>query len=216
MADRLSSRMLAEHDTVFQAMLDHRLIRDIAADRLPAQVFDRYLLIEGAFVETAIAIFGHAVAKATDLADRRRLIASLDALANEQMPYFEQALARRGIAADPALQAAPQVAAFRDGMLTIARDGSYAQIIVAMFAAEWMYWTWCSAVAGRPQGDPMLRDWICLHAAPDFAAQAQWLRDRVDQLGQQMTRAEQDAAVAIFGRVQALEIGFHHAAYPAG
>lgn len=214
MPDPLSSRMLAEHEAVFQAMVDHRFVRDIAADRLPAPVFDRYLLIEGAFVETAIAIFGYAVAKAGALDDRRKLIASLDALANEQMPYFEAAFARRSIGPDPALQADPRVAAFRDGMLAIARDGSFAQIITAMFAAEWMYWTWCSKLADLPLTDPMLRDWIALHAAPGFAAQARWLRDRVDQLGQQMTKAEQDAAVLIFGRVQALEIGFHEAAYP--
>lgn len=213
MTERLSDRMLSENHAVFQAMTDHRFVRDIAADRLPAEVFDRYLLIEGAFVETAIAIFGYAVAKADDLGDRRKLIASLDALANEQMRYFELAFARRAITPDPALQAAPQVAAFRDGMLAIARDGSFAQIITAMFAAEWMYWTWCSAVADVPIRDPMLRDWITMHSAPDFAAQAQWLRDRLDRLSHDMTEAEKSAAVALFGKVQELEINFHDAAY---
>lgn len=215
MADRLTDRILADNDAVFRTMVDHRFVRDIGRDQLPAIVFDRYLLIEGAFVETAIAIFGYAVAKATDMGDRRKLIASLDALANQQMPYFETAFAHRGIAPDPDLQANPKVAAFREGMLAIARDGSFAQIITAMFAAEWMYWTWCSAVADTPLTDPMLRDWIALHAAPDFAAQAQWLRDRVDQLGQVMTAAEQDKALRTFGQVQRLEIDFHDAAYPA-
>ncbi|MCO6710967.1 hypothetical protein, partial [Streptomyces sp. CHA3] len=90
----------------------------------------------------AIAIFGYAVAKAGDLQDRRKLIASLDALAHGQMDYFRDAYARRGLAPDPALQADPRVAGFRDGMLAIARDGDFADIITAMFAAEWMYWTW--------------------------------------------------------------------------
>lgn len=215
MAEPLSDRMLAENAAVFQAMLDHRFIRDIATDRLPARVFDRYLLIEGGFVETAIAIFGYAVAKAESLDDRRRLIAALDALANEQMPYFVTAFTRRSIAPDPGLQALGEVVAFREGMLAIARDGSFAQIITAMFAAEWMYWNWCREVAAVPVSDPMLRDWIALHAAPEFGAQAQWLRDRLDALGQQMSAAEQDEAVRLFGRVQELEIGFHTAAYGA-
>jgi thiaminase (transcriptional activator TenA) len=215
MPEPLSNRILAENAQVFEAMVSHRFVRDIAADRLPPEVFDRYLLIEGAFVETAIAIFGYAVAKSSALEDRRKLIASLDALANEQMPYFERAFARRGLGADPALQAEPRVAAFRDGMLEIARDGDFPTIVTAMFAAEWMYWTWCRAVSEAPMRDPMVRDWVEMHAAPGFAAQARWLRDRLDALGDDMTPAQRAKAVRIFGHVQQLEIDFHAAAYPA-
>lgn len=214
MAEPLSDRMLAAHADVFAAMTGHRFVRDIAGDTLPDAVFDRYLLIEGAFVETAIAIFGYAVASTPELADRRKLIASLDALANEQMPYFETAFARRGLDPDPALQGDPRVAAFHDGMLAIARGGDFAQIITAMFAAEWMYWTWCDAVSGRDWRDPMLADWIALHAAPDFRDQARWLRARVDALGQGMSPDQAERAVQVFGAVQRLEIGFHDAAYP--
>ncbi|WP_138472654.1 TenA family protein [Poseidonocella sp. HB161398] len=215
MAELLTDRILAENAQDFEAMVSHRFVRDIAAGRLSPGVFDRYLLIEGAFVETAIAIFGYAVAKAPDLGDRRKLIGSLDALANEQMPYFEAAFARRGISPDPGLQAEPRVAAFREGMLEIAREGDFTAIVTAMFAAEWMYWTWCRAVQDAPMGDPMVRDWVGMHAAPGFAAQARWLRDRLDALGQGMTQAQRDEAVRVFGHVQRLEIGFHAAAYPA-
>lgn len=213
MTEALTDRILRETATDFDAMVGHRFVRDIAAGALPSGVFDRYLLIEGAFVETAIAIFGYAVVKAEDLGDRRKLIGTLDALANEQMSYFEAAFAARGIRPDPALQADPRVAAFRDGMLAIARDGDFTAIVTAMFAAEWMYWTWCTQVRDAPMGDPMLADWVEMHAAPGFAAQARWLRDRLDALGEGMTPAQRDRAVEVFGHVQRLEIGFHSAAY---
>ena len=87
----LSERMLTEEAAAFDAMVTHPFIRDLAADTLPDAAFDRYLLIEGAFVETAIAIFGYAVAKADNLQDRRKLIASLDALAHGQMDFFREA-----------------------------------------------------------------------------------------------------------------------------
>lgn len=209
----LSHRMLAEEAASFDAMVAHPFVRDLAADRLPEAAFDRYLLIEGAFVETAIAIFGYAVAKASDLDDRRKLIASLDGLAHGQMDYFRDAYARRGLVPDPALQSDPRVAAFRDGMLAIARDGDFADIITAMFAAEWMYWTWCDAHRDAILRDPMRRDWIALHAAPDFRDQARWLRDRVDCLGADLSADRQQALIALFGHVQRLEIGFHDAAW---
>lgn len=213
MAEALTDQMLREEADVFNAMLHHRFTRDIAADKLPQEVFDRYLLIEGAFVETAIGIFGYAVAKAEDLADRRKLIAALDALANEQLPYFDAAFASRNIDRDPRVLAEPSVIAFRDGMLEIARDGAFSEILSALFAAEWMYYTWCSRVAGAPISDPSVNDWVHLHAAPDFAGQARWLRVKLDEIGAGLSIEDRKSCVRIFGRVQRLEIAFHDAAY---
>lgn len=131
------------------------------------------------------------------------------------MPYFESAFAQRNITPDVSLQADPKVAAFREGMLEIASNGDFTAIITAMFAAEWMYWTWCSAVASAPISDPMVRDWIDMHDATGFAAQACWLRDRLGALGQTMSDAQRDEAVRVFGHLQRLEIDFHEAAYPS-
>lgn len=209
----LSERMLAEEATAFDAMVAHHFVQDLAADRLPDAAFNRYLLIEGAFVETAIAIFGYAVAKARDLSDRRKLIASLDGLAHGQMDYFRDAYAKRGLMPDPVLQADPRVAAFRDGMLAIARDGDFADISTAMFAAEWMYWTWCDAHRNVTLRDPMRQDWIALHAAQEFRAQADWLKARVDAFGPELSEVRSTKLVALFGKVQRLEIAFHDAAY---
>jgi thiaminase/transcriptional activator TenA len=214
MEDSLSSRMLYRNATDFASMVTHRFVTDIENGTLDKQVFDRYLLIEGAFVETAIAIFGYATAKADDLAIRRKLIACLDALANGQMSYFERTLEDRKIAQDPLVLGDPRVLAFRDGMLHLAQEGTFAQIITGMFAAEWMYWTWCDNVRGVAFSDNTLKDWILMHASPDFAQQAKWLRDQVDTLSSKLTASEQDELIQLFGRVMRLEIAFHDAAYP--
>ena len=82
----LSDRLLADNAAAFDAMIGQRFVADIAADRLPSAVFDRYLVYEGAFVETAIRIFAYATAKAPDIADAAPLVAVLDALANTRSP----------------------------------------------------------------------------------------------------------------------------------
>lgn len=208
----LSDRLLAENAAAFDAMTRHRFVTDVAADRLPAAVFDRYLVYEGAFVETAIRIFAFAAAKAPSTADQRHLIAVLDALANGQVGYFETTLAARAV--DPTAHPShPAVTAFRDGMLAIARDDHYLAIVTAMAAAEWMYWTWCDAAAASRISDPLLRGWIDLHAADDFAAQARWLRDRLDAAGPDLEEAEKSRLSRLFGHVLDLEIAFHDAAY---
>jgi thiaminase/transcriptional activator TenA len=204
----LSDRILARCAPELDAMLAHRFVADIEADALPRAVFDRYLVYEGAFVDTAIAIFALAVARAPDIAARRHLIGVLDALANQQVPYFETRLAARGLAPDAPLP--PRAAAFRDGMRHLAEEGGFLDIATAMFAAEWMYWTWCARAARAPISDPDIRAWVDLHADEGFAAQARWLGDAIDRHG---SEADLDRLAAIFARVTELEIGFHHAPY---
>lgn len=209
----LSQRILRENAGVFDRMVRHRFVQDIKADRLAPEVFDRYLVIEGAFVDTAIAIFALAVAKASGIEDQRWLIRVLDALANDQVAYFERVLAARRITPDPKDLDDPRVAAFRAGMLAIAETGSFEDIVAAMFAAEWMYWTWCSAANARHISDPEIRDWVRLHAEPAFAGQAAWLRDRLDRAGTELSDAAQTRLVHVFENAQNLEIAFHDAAY---
>lgn len=213
MTESLSQQILRENGAVFDAMVNHRFVEDIKADRLPKAVFERYLVFEGAFVDTAISIFAFATAKSVEMEHKRWLIGVLDALANRQIAYFEKTFAARGI--DPATYDTdrPEVAEFRDGMLAIARDGGFLDTVAAMFAAEWMYWTWCTAASACTISDPLLKEWIDLHAEPEFQAQAIWLRDVLDEAGKTLDATERSRLSAIFGRAQQLEIDFHHAPY---
>lgn len=204
----LSDDILSDNARVLQRMLTHRFVEDICADRLPRDVFHRYLAYEGAFVETAIAIFAYATARAPDMASRRWLIGVQDALANSQVPYFEACFERLGIAAGTPLP--PGAAAFDDAMLALAERGTYAEIVTAMFAAEWMYWSWCTRAAASLISDPDLKAWVDMHADDSFAAQAHWLKHAIDRHGAPGDRA---ALSAIFHDVTAWEIAFHDAPY---
>lgn len=211
--EKLSHRMLRENETVLEAMVNHRFVRDIEEGQLPAAVFDRYLVYEGAFVEIAISIFALATAKAETIEQKRWLIGVMDALANQQVAYFERTLAARGV--DPARfdLSEPRVVSFLEGMLDIAEHGTFLDIVVSMFAAEWMYWTWSKRAAAAPIADPFMREWIDMHSNEAFAAQAAWLRHEVDKAGARLGEPERSHLVSVFGRTQRLEIAFHAAAY---
>ncbi len=213
MTESLSEQILRENRDVFDAIISHRFVEDIKADQLPAEAFERYLVYEGAFVDTAISIFAYATAKAKTMAQKRWMISVLDALANQQIAYFEKTFAARGI--DPGAHdtGRPEVAAFCDGMLAIAHDGGFLDTVAAMFAAEWMYWTWSKAANERTISDPLLKEWVALHAEPEFEAQARWLKAVLDEAGLRLDPAERARLSAIFGRAQQLEIDFHEAAY---
>jgi thiaminase/transcriptional activator TenA len=213
MGETLSEQILRENEVVFKAMVNHRFVEDIKGDRLPKQVFERYLVFEGAFVDTAISIFAYAAAKAETIVQKRWLIGVLDALANQQIAYFENTFAERSLDPSAFDTSIPEVAAFRDGMLAISRDGGYLDTVAAMFAAEWMYWTWSKEAAQHALSDPLMKEWVDLHAHEDFAAQALWLKAELDAAGEGMSPQERSRLSGIFGHAQALEIAFHDAPY---
>ncbi|WP_180899064.1 TenA family protein [Martelella soudanensis] len=211
--EKLSDFILRENRSVFDEMVTHRFVEDIKADTLPNKAFERYLVFEGAFVETAISIFAYATAKAETMADRRWLIGVLDALANQQIAYFERTFVARGIDVGGFDVDVPAVSRFRDGMLGIARDGGFIDTVAAMFAAEWMYWTWSKDAAQHPISDPLLAEWVGLHTDETFAAQATWLKGRLDEAGKTLGEGQRAHLSAVFGKAMRLEIDFHTAAY---
>lgn len=206
----LSERLRAANLDVWDAMQAHRFVVEIEEDRLPAQAFKTYLIYECDFVETAMLIFGHMLIKAPGLAERRWLAGVLQALATDQIGYFEDAFVAVGVTRADRERALPaSVLAFRDGMLAIARDGSYLDGVAIMLAAEWMYATWCARAAQQPISDPIVRQWVGLHAEPAFLAQADWLRRQIDAAGP----AEEAALSRRFRQALELEIAFHAAPF---
>jgi thiaminase/transcriptional activator TenA len=95
MSETLSNRIQAANRRVWDAMQDHRFVTAIEQDRLPLEVFKAYLVYECEFVETAMLIFGHMLIKAPRLSERRWLAGALQALAVDQIGYFERTFAAR-------------------------------------------------------------------------------------------------------------------------
>ncbi|MGE0970875.1 TenA family protein [Klebsiella sp. WOUb02] len=213
--EAFSERLLREHQQVWQAMQQHRFVVDIEQDRLPETVFNRYLVFEGNFVATAIAIFALGVSKAPDIRQQRWLIGVLNALVDTQIAWFEQVLAERRVNPADYPDDRPGVRRFRDGMLRIAREGSYEQIITLMFGAEWMYYHWCRRVSERGQSDADLRRWVEMHAEEEFYRQARWLKEELDRCAMALSEGEKQALSVLYGEVLQWEIDFHSAAYEA-
>ncbi|WEX75044.1 TenA family protein [Sinorhizobium numidicum] len=211
--ETLSDQILRENASVFEAMVNHRFVEDVKRNGLSNETFERYLVYEGAFVDTAISIFAYGVAKAETVEQKRWLVGVLDALANQQIAYFEKTFALRGINPSAFDLQLPEVEAFRTGMLEIAREGTFLDIVAAMFAAEWMYWTWSKQAKASAISDPLLREWVDMHTHEDFAAQAMWLRDQLDGAGETLTAKERARLSSVFARAQELEIEFHEAPY---
>ena len=205
-------RIRAANIVAWDAMQSHRFVTDIEHDRLPPDVFRRYLVFEHGFVETALQILGHAMVKAPAFAQRRRLVVMLHALSEGQLVWFDECFETLGIAPADAMPPAA-VQALGDGMLGVAAEGGYADIIAVMLAAEWMYETWCIRVARGRIGDPILAAWIDLHVSPDFRGAVAWLHGEIEREAASLDQPGRDRLAALFGHALRLEIAFHEAAY---
>jgi len=204
----LSDRIRSAGQVAWDAMQAHPFVTAIEADRLSDAEFRAYLIYECDFVETAMLIFGHMLVKAPGLEERRWLAGVLQALAVEQIGYFEATFAQLGITDEErAKPMPPSVLAFRNGMLKIAAEGNYLDGVAIMLAAEWMYATWCSRAARCTISNPVLRRWVDLHAEPEFLAQADWLRRQIDTAAP----ALEPQLAASFRHALELEIDFHTA-----
>lgn len=217
-AATFSDWLMQEAGALWGQMLQHRFTVDVATDRLPRDVWRRYLLYEHAFVETAVTIFGYALVKAPSINEQARLSIVLHELTTDQVDYFERVFGLVGMTADERrlLTLPPAVSAFRDGMLALAAHGIYETIIGGMAAAEWMYLTWCTSAHERPQSDNTMADWVALHVTPQFEDQVAWLRGQLDRNGPGLPPRYQAAVAQAFRHTLALEIDFHHAPYPDG
>jgi thiaminase/transcriptional activator TenA len=215
MTMRFTDRLKSSAADQWRRMQEHRFVRAIEEDRLPEEVFRRYLINEYTFVETAISIFGYALVKAPDMTARRELSRIIAALVGDQASYFSNAFEVLGIAESDwrAASPPPKAAMLRDGMLGYAAHGSYGDVMTGMLAAEWTYHTWCARADRRAITNPVIKDWIRLHAEPSFASQAAWLRSAVDGIGAAAGEDQRERLANVFATALELEIHFHDAPF---
>jgi thiaminase/transcriptional activator TenA len=192
----------------WSAATQHRLFREIVDDTVSDAHFERYLRIEFAFIDTAAIALGAAVRLAPDLADRRVLSAGLHDLLTSQVDFFEGALGDDHTAIVPP-PAQDLHALYRE----VSDGGSYASLLAAMLAAEWLYETWCAETIGRPSTRPTIRAWTELHTDPAFTGHAAWLRSRLDALIPALDPGTSARVAGVYRATLAAEISFHDAVY---
>ena len=93
-------------------------------------------------------------------------------------------------------------------MTRIAADGSYAQGLAAMLAAEWTYANVSRRILDSHIRDPLLRDWFALHVAQPFVQGVNW---REAEIEAQAAQTGLKPHVAAFRKAILLEIAFHTA-----
>ena len=214
-APSFSQRMRDQARETWDAILGHRFFREVATDAIHDHVFARYLRIEYGFVDTAARTLGYAIAKAPSFQERRRLGLGLYGLITDQEKFFIAAFARMGVRAEERTGLPPQGPALplHTLFLAVAETEGYEEILACVFAAEWMYLTWCSKASQSPSSRDYIQDWVALHAGGAFADHVAWVRSEIDDRGPALADSRQGRLRSLFEKALEAEIAFHDAAY---
>ncbi|OZD62131.1 transcriptional regulator [Rhodococcus sp. 05-340-1] len=177
-----SIELTARQHPNLAAAQDVRLITDSIDGSLRDEDFRRYLVIEEAFVLTAVRILGLVVAESESLNDATDHVVSLSNLVGEQREYF--AGLREQFPYDGDVhELIESSSALSNYALGLARRDGRAAALVAMFAAETLYLSWCRAALDTSvDREPALQEWIEMHTRPAFVAQVDALAREVDAM----------------------------------
>ncbi|WP_228546290.1 TenA family protein [Halegenticoccus tardaugens] len=214
-ADRFTEWLRRRSEPDWTAATTHRFTEELGDDALSDDAFRRYLVQDYAFVDTLASVVGYGVAQAPTMAEKRRLVVFLDALTDEEDDYFERSFDALGVPAvdreSPELT--PTTLGFGDLLLAAARGGDYEETLAVLLAAEWVYHAWAARVADRSPDRFYLREWIALHANPEFDDFVGWLRAELDDRGPTLSPRRQRRVADLFRRAVAAEVAFFDAVY---
>lgn len=204
-----SGRLLDVCAETMERALGLRFVEEVTAGTIGDAAYADYLAIEESFVETAARLHGLAVWDAPDRTALERNARAVHALTTEQADYFRVARAAWPVPARP--DAAGRAAVLSEFALAAAREGGYPAVMTVLFAAESLYFTWCTRAHERgdaPAGP--IADWVSLHADADFRAGVQALAAQVDALP---AGVPDEHLTRWFTGMLEAEIAFHDAVY---
>lgn len=186
----------------------HPFVRALVEGTLPEDNFARYLIQDYAFVETLVDVVSYVTAHAPDMERKRRFVDFLHSITGPENTYFQESFAALKVPEaawqNPKLK--PVTEQFRHYLLSTAGLGSYAEGLSVLLPVEWVYLTWASELPDDPPAFDPYRQWIEIHASPEFRSFVLWMRDELDRLT--LSEAQEKKLQAHFQRTVDFEVRF--------
>jgi thiaminase (transcriptional activator TenA) len=212
---RFTEWLLEQSEPTWTEATEHRFTRELADGTLSDAVMRRYLVQDYSFLDPFMRLVGSAIVKAPSMKDRIPLGRFLGSVTGVENTYFRRVFDALEVAEEdrthPALRAPTRD--FHELMAeTIAAPG-YEETLTPLVVFEWLYNSWAKAVSVR---DPLAfyhREWITLHANPEFDTFVAWLRGQLDRDGPALPPDRQKYLAQVFRRTVRLEKAFFDEAY---
>lgn len=213
-AESFAGRLRLSTAADWDASVNHRFVDQLFAGTLSDEVLARYLVQDYQFFDAFIAMLGACVATTDSKPARLRFAAQLGMLASDEDGYFQQTFDELEVPVSEVIspELSAPTAEFIAAMWEVAGSRDYADLLVVLVIAEWLYLDWGERDLSLPAA-PKHRGWIDLHRGAEFRAWTQFLIDELNRVAPALESDDGARLSERWKRIVAIERDFFDAAY---
>ena len=205
--DKYLEKLIDSNKLEWNKMMSHKFVKEIGNGKLKKQFFNRYLIIEHAFVIDAIDHLTMAMFFTKNFESKKILHLILNGLLNDQNNFFVNAKNN----SDQTNTIPNQANLFREYMKRCSQKG-YEEIIVSFLAAESMYNNWCyNELSKTKKYFKTYSAWMKIHTSQDFFNQVKFFSKEAKRINFNEDPSEKQKN--IFRDTLKYEIEFHNSIY---
>lgn len=212
--DSFAGRLRQQSAQNWEASVNHRFVDELFSGTLPDEVLENYLIQDYQFFDAFVAMIGAAVATTDSKAARLRFCQQLGMLAADEDGYFQQTF--RTLRVREERTVSPELARptfeFVDQMWGVANSRAYAEQLVVLVIAEWLYLDWGERDLPLPS-DPKHLGWIELHRGESFREWTQFLINELNRVAPELESTAGQELAARWHDIVRIERDFFEAAY---
>ncbi|MDQ0205488.1 thiaminase II [Alkalicoccobacillus murimartini] len=189
-------------DSIWKANHEHPFVQEIGAGTLDLEAFKYYMKQDYLYLIEYSRVFALGAFKAPDLETMATFSTYLQSTLTEEMSLHRSYAKRLGITEDELehAQPSPTTIAYSSYMISEAQKGSLAQLIAVILPCAWSYSEIGKKLAEIPGASEHAHygEWIQMYQDDEFAAIAEWLCTKLDQLASSLNDREQEQLETIF------------------
>jgi thiaminase/transcriptional activator TenA len=211
MSERFTDELRSLADDVWQAQHMHPFVRAIGTGTVDRAQFEHWVRQDYLFLVEYSRLLALAAARAPTLELMRRFADLAQATLSTEMGLHRSYAAAFGIGAEAlaAEEMAPTTQAYTDFLLRTAALGDFAELVAALLPCMWGF----SEIGlelkrtGAPS-EPLCAQWVEMYASEEFAQQADWCREVLDDLAEGLPAAAKGRLARAFLTSSRYELAF--------
>lgn len=208
----VSDRLHEAAAPVWARCLEHPFVTGIGDGTLDVEKFRFFMLQDYLYLFDYAKVFALGVVKARDPELMRTFAKNVDAVLGGEMNIHRAYMKRLGITEEQVFAVAPALdnISYTNYMLSVASNGTPAEIVASILACSWSYAEIGQALAKNPGAmeHPFYGEWIQGYASDEYAAANDALIKLMNDLAKDAPEEQLKHLTEIFVNCSRYELGF--------
>lgn len=195
----------------------HPFVQGMGNGTLDKEKFRFYMVQDYLYLIDYAKLFALGAVKANDIKTMGEFAKLLDSTLNVEMGLHRQYAEQFGISNEEleAAKPSPITLAYNHYMLSVAQNGTLAELVSALLPCMWSYWEIgkdLSKVEGAIDHE-FYGEWIKMYSSDEFGQLSIWLIGLMNEIAEGKSEAEKEKLIEIFLNTSRFEYMFWDMAY---